>query len=128
MRIPQKSSSLTRYNQLKSTLEKAAAKPTNQEYFKTQGDRVELTQDVSFSLDGQKVVVSKGSAFDNDIKTRDRISTRSQAADGTIHNDSFEHYSERRGLIFKRDQEMLQVSYANQQGFNHSNSSMTFEI
>ena len=127
MRIPQKDQALSRYNTLKSKLQQAASKPENQDYFATNGDRVELTSNVSFSLDGQKVVIDKGSFFDNDIKTRDIISTRSESM-GTVQKDRFEHFSERKGLIFKRDQEMLSVSYTDQQGFNHSNTSLTFEV
>ena len=127
MRIPQKDQALSRYNTLKSKLQQAASKPENQDYFATNGDRVELTSNVSFSLDCQKVVIDKGSYFDNDIKTRDIISTRSESM-GTVQKDRFEHFSERKGLIFKRDQEMLSVSYTDQQGFNHSNTSLTFEV
>lgn len=127
MRVPQKTESLQRYNTVKLALSKAAQKPDNQTLFKQEGDRFELTQDVRFPLDGQQVVVKKGSAFDNDIKTRDKISMET-IVDGTVQSDTFEHFSERKGLIFKKDQEMLTVTYTDKAGFNFSNSSLTFEI
>jgi hypothetical protein len=127
MRVPQKSTSLARYNSIKSKLQQAAAKPSNEALFKQEGDRFELTQTVSFPLDGQKLVVKKGSAFDNDIQTRDMISVET-TQDGTVQADTFEHYSEKRGLVFKRDQEMLQVTFSDRQGMNFSNSTMTFEV
>ena len=127
MRVPQKSQSLSRFNNLKATLQKATAKPSNEALFKQDGDRFELTRDVSMPLDGQNVVVKKGSAFDNDIKTRDTITVQSQEG-GVVQSDKFEHFSEKRGFIFKRDQEMLEVTYSDRQGMNFSNNSITFEV
>lgn len=127
MRIPQKSESLQRYNSAKTVLSNAAQKSNNQAFFKQEGDRIELTQDVRIPLDGQQVVVKKGSAFDNDVKTRDKISLET-AVDSTVQADTFEHFSERKGLLFKRDQEMLTVTYSDRAGFNFSNSTLTFEI
>lgn len=128
MRIPNKTQSLERYNSLKSTLETATEKPSNSALFNRQGDRFELTQDVRVPIDGQDVVIMKGSAFDNDIKTRDTISTKVQTADGGVQADTFEHYSERRGLIFKRDQEMMKVSLSDQKFGSFSSNSATFEV
>lgn len=127
MRIPNENQAVKRYNTLKSTLETATQKPSNSALFKQQGDRFELTQDVRVPIDGQDVIITKGSAFDNDLKTKDTISTRLQTADGT-QKDSFEHYSERRGLIFKRDQEMMKVTLADQSLGSFSSNSATFEI
>ena len=127
MRVPQKSQSLNRFNNLKATLQKATAKPANKALFKQDGDRFELTQDVSMPLDGKNVVVKKGSAFDNDIKTRDTITVQSQEGN-VAQSDKFEHFSEKRGFIFKRDQEMLEVTYSDRQGMGFSNNSITFEV
>lgn len=128
MRVPDKTQSLARFNTIKSKLQQAAAKPENNAVFSQKGDRFELTQNVSFPVDGQKVVVKKGSAFDNDIKTKDTISTQSETM-GTVQEDRFEHFSERRGWLFKRDQEMLAVTYTDKQGMmNHSSMSLTFEV
>ena len=127
MRVPQKKQSFNRYNKLKASLEQATTKTSNDSVFKRTGDRFELTQDVRMPFEGQSIVVKKGSAFDNDIKTRDKISVESQNGNA-IQSDSFEHFSEKRGLIFKRDQEMLQVTYGERQGMNFSNNTLTFEI
>ena len=127
MRIPNKTQALERYNALKSTLETASQKPSNSSLFSQQGDRFELTQNVRVPIDGQDVVIKKGSAFDNDIKTKDTISTEIRTEQGA-QNDTFEHYSERRGLIFKRDQEMMQVTLADQVMGGFSSNSATFEI
>lgn len=128
MRIPNKAQAVERYNTLKSTLETASQKPSNSALFSQQGDRFELTQNVRVPIDGQDVVILKGSAFDNDIKTKDTISTRVQTAEGGVQADSYEHYSERRGLIFKHDQEMMKVTLSDQQFGGFSNNSATFEI
>ena len=66
-------------------------------------------------------------SLDNDIKTRDTISTEIRTEQG-VQNDTFEHYSERCGLIFKRDQEMMQVTLADQVMGGFSSNSATFEI
>ena len=127
MRIPQKQQAMERYSSLKSTLQQAARKPGNDAVFSKNGDRVELNQNVSFPFEGSKVVVKKGSAFDNDIKTPDKISLES-SHEGVTQTDTFEHFSERRGLIFKRDQEMLKVTYSESQAGAWSSNSATFEI
>ena len=127
MRIPNENQAVKRYNTLKSTLETASQKPSNNALFSQQGDRFELTQDVRVPIDGRDVVITKGSAFDNDIKTKDTISTRIQTPEGT-QSDSYEHFSERRGLIFKRDQEMMKVTLSDQAMGSFSSNSATFEI
>jgi hypothetical protein len=127
MRIPNENQAVKRYNTLKSTLETASQKPSNNALFSQQGDRFELTQDVRVPIDGRDVVITKGSAFDNDIKTKDTISTRIQTQEGT-QADSYEHFSERRGLIFKRDQEMMKVTLSDQAMGSFSSNSATFEI
>lgn len=127
MRVPQKTESYQRFTGIKSKLQEAAAKPANEALFKRDGDRFELTQSVKFPFEGQEMIVKKGSAFDNDIKTRDKISVETKAGEVT-QQDTFEHFSERKGLIFKHDQEMLTVTYGDVQGFNHSSSSLTFEV
>ena len=127
MRIPNKTQAVERYNALKSTLETDSQKPSNGSLFSQQGDRFELTQNVRVPIDGQDVVIKKGSAFDNDIKTKDTISTEIRTEQG-VQSDTFEHYSERRGLIFKRDQEMMQVTLADQVVGGFSSNSATFEI
>lgn len=127
MRIPQKQQAFERYNSLKSTLQQAAQKPSNDALFSKNGDRVELNQSVSFPFEGEKIVVKKGSAFDNDIKTPDKISLES-SREGVTQSDTFEHFSERKGLIFKRDQEMLKVTYSESQAGGWSSNSATFEI
>ncbi len=127
VRVPQKTPSLKRFNSIKSKLQSAAQKTSNEGLFKREKDRFELTQSVKFPLDGQTIVVQKGSAFDNDIKTRDKISVETQV-EGGVQTDTFEHFSERKGLIFKRDREMLQVTYSDRQGMNFSNNTLTFEV
>lgn len=127
MRIPNRTQAMERYNALKSTLETASQKPSNSALFTQQGDRFELTQNVRVPIDGQDVVIKKGSAFDNDIKTKDTISTEIRTEQG-VQSDKFEHYSERRGLIFKRDQEMMQVTLSDQVMGGFSSNSATFEI
>lgn len=127
MRIPQKQQAIDQFQAAKSALKSASENPNNAPYFQVSGDRVELSQNVSFPLDGHKVVVKKGSHFDNDITTPDKVTLERQNG-GTLETDTFEHFSEKRGLIFKRDQEMLTVTYAQSQGFNSSFQSATFEI
>lgn len=128
MRIPQKDQAYSRYNAIKAKLQQAAAKPSNESLFKQDGDRFELTQTVRFPFEGQPLVVKEGAVFDNDLKTRDKIAVETTAANGTVQTDTFEHFSERRGLIFKRDQEMLTATYSDRNGFNFSDNSATFEI
>jgi hypothetical protein len=125
MRIPNKTQAVERYDTLKTTLEKASK--SNNDIFSQKGDRFELTQNVSVPIDGQDVVIKKGSAFDNDIKTKDTISTEIRTPDG-VQADTYEHYSERRGLIFKKDQEMMKVTLSDRSMGGFSNNSSTFEI
>lgn len=133
MRIPQKQQSIQRYNSLKDTLRQASQKPANKAVFKQDGDRIQLTENVSLSFGGETLTVKKGSAFDEDIKTRDKISTELKGEGYNTQVDTFEHYSEPRGWwIFKRDQEMLKVGMGDRvisengasSGFNTS----TFEV
>lgn len=128
MRIPQKAQAQERYNKLKSLMQKAAAKPSNQALFDVDGDRVELKRDARVPLDGKKIVLKAGSAIDNDVKTRDTISTET-TVDGVVQKDTFEHFSERKGLpFFKYDQEMMTVTYADRHGAGFGHQTSTFEI
>ena len=45
MRVPEKASAVTRFNNLKSILDKAAHKPSNAPLFRQDGDRFELDWD-----------------------------------------------------------------------------------
>ena len=127
MQIPQKQDAWNRYQSVKGKLAQAAQDPKNEGVFKVDGERVELSRSVRFDFEGQSLVVKQGSNFDNDPKTRDQITLENQTAE-SVDTESYQHYSERRGWLFKRDQEMLQVELRQQQGFNFSQSSATFEL
>lgn len=129
MRIPNKKESLERYRTLKTQLKRIASTDINGRVTAREGDRIVLTQNVDFrnADDGTSLVFEKGSAIDDDVQTRDIISTKT-TVEGSVQRDSYEHFSEKEGLIFKRDQEKLSVSYRDNQGFNQSHSSLTFDI
>lgn len=127
MQVPVKQDSWKRYQSVKGKLAQAAADPKNEGVFKVDGERVELSRSVRFELEGQSMVVKQGSNFDNDPKTRDQITLENQTPE-CVNTESYQHYSERRGWLFKHDQEMLQVDLRQQQGFNFSQSSATFEL
>ena len=127
MQVAGKQESWKRYQAVKGQLARAAEDPKNEGVFKVDGERVELSRSVRFEIEGQNLVVKQGSSFDHDPKTRDQITLENQTPEG-VTTEKFEHYSERRGWLFKHDQEMLQVDMRLQQGFNFSHSSATFEL
>lgn len=127
MRIPQESQSAARYNQLKSDLKKAAQNPKAKELITQTGDRFEVTQDFALNSDGGRLIIKAGTAFDDDIKTRDTITVESRNGN-SVARDSFENYSERKGWPFKRDQEFLKVTYSDQSLGGFSTNSTTFEL
>ena len=74
---------------------------SNPEKVKQDGDRYEVVDSFQVSSPSGDYTVRKGSFFDNDLKTRDKVAVdMAPTADGTRESRSYEHYSKKNLLIF----------------------------
>ncbi len=78
----------------------------NPDKIKVEGERYEITDAFQVSSPEGDYTVRKGSFFDNDLKTRDKVAVdMARTADGIKESREFEHYSEKK-LIFLTDERM----------------------
>ena len=79
---------------------------SNPEKVKQDGDRYEVVDSFQVSSPSGDYTVRKGSFFDNDLKTRDKVAVdMSPTADGTRESRSYEHYSAKK-LVFFTDERL----------------------
>ena len=100
---------------------------SNPEKVKQDGERYEVVDSFQVSSPSGDYTVRKGSFFDNDLKTRDKVSVdMAPTADGTRESRSYEHYSKKNLLIFT--DERLKFDNAITQSGPNGHSSMSTSV
>ena len=125
MEILNKQAATAQYKTLKKAIKTAAEQPGSGVVQK--GDRFEVTRNFQVPHDGGSIMVRAQSAVDDDITTTDNINAVT-TKDGVRSNLKFENFSEKKGWLFKRDQEMLQVTQSETSLGGFSNITSTFEL
>ena len=125
MEILNKQQATQRYNTLKKAIKAAGEKPGSG--VTQQGDRFEVSRNIQVPVDDYSVMIRARSAVDDDITTKDTINLVTTKG-GVRQNLSFENFSQKKGWLFKRDQEMLTVTQSETSLGGFSNVTTTFEI
>lgn len=125
MRILNQKQATSQYQQLKQTIKDKADHPGSGVV--RQGDRFEVTRSFEVKTDLGALMVRARSAVDDDLSTKDTINAV-KTEDGVRSNLSFLNFSQKKGWLFKRDQEMLTVTQSETSPSGFSNVSRTFEV
>lgn len=110
--ITSNSAAVANYTSITSQIRAQASNP---EKVQVNGDRFEVVDAFQVSSPEGDYTVRKGSFFDNDLKTRDKVAVdMAPTADGTHEAREYEHYSEKK-LVFFTDERMSVKNSGGQQ-------------
>jgi hypothetical protein len=124
-----KSTAPANYQSITSQIRAQAG--NNPDKIKVDGERYEVTDAFQVSSPEGDYTVRKGSFFDNDLKTRDKVAVdMAPTADGIKESREYEHYSQKK-LIFLTDERLNVKSEVTQElgmSWSHFSREWNFSV
>ncbi|MBT9581945.1 hypothetical protein IV102_01265 [bacterium] len=126
--IDSNANSVRKFNQIKDQIRDRAKAG---EQVKVDGDNFQVVESFSVSDPEGNYTVLKDSRFDNDLKTRDKVSISLEPKGDLVKETrDYEHYSQKK-LVFFTDERLsvtVQQVKQNEGGFSHLGGSSDFSV